>query len=128
MRSAPCSGTLKPYVRSSTVAPPGGRGRTSSTYIMVSSTRVFSETAGQGGTGTGAEDFALERFLVAALAGCAGDALHCFASAISKPPLNPAPPNRLSEANRSEPVLPGRNRFWSNCIQTYRSVSGELLV
>jgi hypothetical protein len=25
-------------------------------------------------------------------------------------------------------VLPGRKRFWSNCIQANRRVSGELLV
>ena len=48
--------------------------------------------------------------------------------AISNPPGNPAPPNRLSAANSREPVLPGRNRFWSTCIHTNRSVSGELLV
>ena len=48
--------------------------------------------------------------------------------AMSNPPSNPAPPNRLSAANRSDPMLPGLNRFWSTCIQTKRSVSGEWLV
>ena len=47
---------------------------------------------------------------------------------MSNPPENPAPPNRLSAANSSEPVLPDRNRFWSTCIHTNLSVSGEWLV
>src|SRR5215211_583380 len=129
MRSAPCSGTLKAYVSSKPVEPPGGMGRTRSRYIMVSSTRVRRVAEGQGVEAAASLSDAtfLPFFLLDLLTRCLGAWTHCFASAMSKPPLNPAPPNRLSDANSSEPVLPGRNRFWSNCIQTYRRVSGELL-
>ena len=58
----------------------------------------------------------------------AGTAAGSVMLAISKPPENPALPKRLSEAKSREPTLPGRKRFWSSCIQTKRSVSGELLV
>ena len=110
---------------------PGAMGRTRSMYIMVSSTRVLRDTAGQGGgAAEGADAGArLDLLLVTApLLRCPAGRTHCVARSISKPPLKPAPPNRLSDANRREPVLPGRKRFWSSCSQTYRSVSGELLV
>ena len=45
IRSAPCSGMLKAYARSSSVWPPGARGWASSRYIIVSSTRKASGAA-----------------------------------------------------------------------------------
>ncbi len=44
------------------------------------------------------------------------------------PPANPPELFRASGGYSMSPLLPGRNRFWSACIQMKRSVSGELLV
>src|SRR5690349_23564131 len=125
IRSAPCSGTLKAYRRSNTVVSPGASGRARSTHIIVSSTRWASEVGGSGRGGSVAS--ADERRRGGAVAPDAAGELW-VRLAISNPPWNPDPPNRLSAANRSEPVLPGLNRFWSTCIHTKRSVSGEWLV
>ena len=98
---------------------PGASGWASSTYIMVSSTRCSS------GVSFAAPPAGVRRRVPA---GRATEAGLWVRLRMSKPPGKPAPPNRLSAANSRDPVLPGRNRFWSSCIQTNRSVSGERLV
>src|SRR3989442_1241007 len=107
---------LNAYFTSRTAVPPGARGEASSTYIMVSSTRHLSGVA-----------LPVVFGAVFVFAGF-GEPTDSVMLSTSNPPWNPALPNRLSEAKRRDPVLPGRKRFWSTCIQTYRRVSGEWFV